>query len=39
MDPINNINVHKYIDKKENLILIIKVVTGYYLAGFTADYF
>ena len=35
MDTLNTLNMHKYVDKKENLIVIIKLVNGNFLAAFT----
>jgi hypothetical protein len=34
-DPLSKINFHHYIDKKDNLVLIVKVANGTFLAGFT----
>jgi hypothetical protein len=39
MDPLNSLNMHRYIDKKENLLVVIKLVNGFFLAAFTEDYF
>jgi hypothetical protein len=39
MDPLNTLNMHKYIDKKENLLAVIKLQNGFYVAAFTEDYF
>jgi hypothetical protein len=38
-DPDNKINFHHYIDRRENLALIVKMANGTMLAGFTEDSF
>ncbi len=34
-DTINPINFHNYIDRKSNLLLVIKLVNGYVIGGFS----
>jgi len=34
-DELNKINIHKYIDNKYFLVLVVKLENGYYLAAFT----
>lgn len=34
-DKINKSNFHHYIDNHPNVIVIIKTITGYFLAGFS----
>ncbi len=36
-DPINKANFHLYIDNLENLVVIIKLANGHFVAGFTED--
>jgi hypothetical protein len=33
-DPLNQINIHKYIDGKEQIVVIVKLINGFYLAGY-----
>jgi hypothetical protein len=34
-DRENKINFHKYFDKKQNLVIIVKIFNGNYIAGYT----
>lgn len=34
-DELNKINIHKYIDNKYFIVLVVKLENGYYLAAFT----
>lgn len=38
-DPLNQVNIHKYIDLKDNLVVIVKLINGYYLAGYAEGFF
>jgi hypothetical protein len=38
-DPDNKLNFHHYIDRKENILLIVEMANGSMLAGFTEDSF
>ena len=33
-DPLSSTNIHRYIDNRENLVLIIKLINGYCIAGY-----
>ena len=33
-DPLNEVNFHRYIDKTEGLLFIVKTIRGNFLAGF-----
>lgn len=38
-DPLNKVNFHKYIDKLDNLLVIVKTAKGAILAGYTQGSF
>jgi len=33
-DPLNSNNIHKYVDKKAHIVLVVKLVSGFYLAAY-----
>ena len=34
LDPLNSTNFHRYIDHKEHIVLVIKLINGFHLAGY-----
>lgn len=34
-DPLNAVNIHRYVDGKEQIVVIVRLVNGYCLAGYS----
>jgi hypothetical protein len=38
-DPLSKENIHKYIDEKPHLVVIVKMINGYFVAGYAEGIF
>ena len=39
LDPLSKENIHKYIDEKPHLVVIVKMINGYFVAGYAEGIF